>query len=209
MNKYYIQPGQIKKLRDIALAFTVPDDLPPVPAGGITLAWTKQALKSFSDIHKAAYEENEKFKELPYQSLKGLLNVLIKEIDRIETHLGLKSSLIRAIRSGNPRDYDFARLTDIGDEAKLAKRLRSILNDWVVNDLKPFCENRDVPEQLIEQIRNLIEKGDLIRIHPFEMTLLPWPWQKETGTTKADSGRAYTLVVDYIARLIAGKELFE
>lgn len=208
MQKYYIQPGQIKKLRDVALAFTVPDDLPPVPVGGVTLVWTKQALKSFSDTHQAAYEENEKSKELPYQSLRGLLNVLIKEIDRIEPHLGLKSNLIRKIRSSNPQDYDFARLIDSSDNEKLVERLRSVLNDWIVNDLRPFCENKDVPGRLLSRIQSLIDNGDLIHIRPFEITLLPWQWQEETGTTRAD-GRAYTLVVDYVARLIAGQEIFE
>ena len=209
MEKYYIQLGQPKKLRDVALAFTVPDNLPPVPISGVTLVWTKQALKTLSDIHKAAYEDKETFKELPYQSLRGLLNVSIQEIDRIEPHLGLKSTLIREIRSGSPKDYDFARLIDSNHHKNLTKRLRSVLNDWVTNHLRPFCENKDVPEKLIDQIQNLAEKDELIHIHPFKMNLLPWPWQKETGTTGAKDGRAYQVVVDYLARLIAGKEIFQ
>lgn len=209
MTKYYIQPGQIKKLRDVALAFTVPDDLPPIHASGVTLVWTRQALKSFSDIHKAAYGEEEKYKELPYQSLRGLLNVLVKEIDRIENHLCLKSTLIREIRSSNPQNYDFARLIDSDNDEELSKRLRLVLNNWITNDLRPFCEKKDIPEKLLEQIRELAEKDNLIHSRPFEMTLLPWPWQQKTGTTKADHGRAYTLVVDYIARLIAGQEIFK
>ncbi|MEL7356838.1 MAG: RNaseH domain-containing protein [Cyanobacteria bacterium J06560_6] len=208
MNQYYIQPGQIKKLRDVALAFTVPDNLPPVAIGSSTLVWTKQALKTFCEIHKEAYKEEEKFKELPYQSLRGGLNVGIKDITRIESHLGLKSSLIRQIRTKAPAEYDFARLLDSDNDNKLERRLQSILDEWVVNDLKSFCEDKDVPDKSLNQIQNLIEHNDLIQIRPFSVGLLPWLWQEETGTTKAKDGRAYTLVVDHLARLIAGQEIF-
>ncbi|MEN8443519.1 MAG: RNaseH domain-containing protein [Cyanobacteria bacterium J06555_13] len=208
MKKQYIQIGQIKKLRDVSLAFTVPDDLPPIPASGTTLVWTKQALKTFSDIHKAAYEETEKFKELPYQSLRGELNVNLKDITRIEPHLGLKSSLIRVVRSKNPQEYGFARLPDSNDDEKFKKRLRSILNNWLVNYLRPFCQDKNVLDNLLDQIQNLIEHNELIRFSTFGFNLLPWT-VGENGTTEPEDYRAYTVVVDRVARLIAGKELFE
>ena len=208
MKNQFVQVGQIKKLRDVSLAFTVPDDLPSILISGTTLVWTKQALKTFSDIHRAAYEENEKFKELPYQSLRGGLTVNLEAITRIESHLGLEHSLIRNVRSDKPQEYSFACLLDSNDNNQLKKRLRSTLNNWLVNYLRPFCKEKNVPDNLLDQVQNLIEHNELIRLSTFGFNLLPWA-AGENGTTEPEDGRAYIVVVDYVARLIAGKELFE
>lgn len=208
MKKYYIQPGQIKKLRDVALAFTVPSDLPPVSIGGATLALTKHALKNFGDIHRAAYQEKEKLKELPYQSLRGLLNVQIEDITRIESHLGLKRSVIRDNNGRSLKPYHFAQLVDSSNDDAFKRKLQNILNEWFVNYLWPFCEDKNVPEKLLHRVQDLIEHNELIRVHTFEAKLLPWTCE-ENGTAIPNDPRSYTLVVDFIARLIAGQEIFK
>lgn len=94
MSKYYIQPGQIKKLKSVPLAFTVPDDLPPVVVTGATISWTSQALTAFSNIHQHAYDQQEQVKELPYASLRSRLEVGLEKMTRIEPHVGLKRSIL-------------------------------------------------------------------------------------------------------------------
>lgn len=52
LENFYIQQGNPKLIKQFPLAFTVPDNLPPVIVEGFTLTWTKAALLDFANIQK-------------------------------------------------------------------------------------------------------------------------------------------------------------
>ncbi len=88
-DKFYIPLSRVPKLLErFSLAFSVPDDLPPVMIEGFTLAWTKEALEIFVEILKTS-DEHLNIKNLPYASLRGLLEVGLDNAARIQPNLEL------------------------------------------------------------------------------------------------------------------------
>lgn len=117
----YISIGKAKNVETILLAFTIPKDLPPVKVEGFTLYWTKDALANFSKVH----EDLKKIKNLPYASLRGLLEVKIPNVSRIEASMGLSLYTISQ-RKSQPFAY-----IDGGNEHQITQALKPILNDWL------------------------------------------------------------------------------
>jgi hypothetical protein len=203
MTQYYIQPGKPKHLKSVPLAFTVPDDLDTVPITGLKIAWTKSALREFSEIQKASSA----IKELPYASLRGLLQVGLTNAARIEPHVGLQTSILSYAQKSKDAPKPFTYLTDT-DEASIQKVLRRIWNNWRTNYLLPFVRKEDIPEELLDRLDDLQEQGQLLTISPFSSEVLPWDWNQETGTTQPKDRYGYHSLVDYVVRLIAGREIF-
>ncbi|NER96439.1 MAG: RNAseH domain-containing protein [Symploca sp. SIO1B1] len=204
MSQYYIQLAN-KKVKSVPLAFTVPDDLEPVKITGLTIAWTKSALREFGEIQKATRSEGRsQIKELPYASLRGLLQVGLENAVRIEPHVGLQRRHLHTRSDRTPQPFTY--LTDT-NENTVKKALRSIWNNWITNYLRPFATREHVPENLLEHLEDLQEEGQLLTISLFQSEVLPWSWNQETGTTKPQDIYAYSRLVDYIARLIAGHEI--
>lgn len=85
----YIPLGKPKSLKEIPLAFTVPDNIEPVTVKGLTIAWTKAALHELSTIQKAACKGDPTIKNLPYASLRGLLEVGLDNLARMQSNVGL------------------------------------------------------------------------------------------------------------------------
>jgi hypothetical protein len=198
---FYIQQGQIKLIKQFPLAFTVPDKLPPIIVEGLTLSWTKASLLSFAEIQKGANVKN-----IPYASLRGFLQVVLKDAARIEPEVGLsKGAFYHANRGDEPEPFVY--LTG-GDEEEINKVLRPIINDWFINYLKPFVEKEDISIGIIERLEDLREIGELIKISPFKSQVLPWNSDEKTGTTQAKDKYAYRMLADYAARQIAGQVIF-
>ncbi|MFS0519289.1 pPIWI_RE module domain-containing protein [Nostoc sp. UIC 10607] len=198
---FYIQQGQIKPIKQFTLAFTVPDKLPPIIVEGLTLSWTKASLLSFAEIQKGANVKN-----LPYASLRGFLQVVLKDAARIEPEVGLsKGAFYHANRGDEPEPFVY--LTD-GDEEEINKVLRPIINDWFINYLKPFVKKEDISIGIIERLEDLREIGELIKISPFKSQVLPWGSDEKTGTTQPKDKYAYRMLADYAARQIAGQVIF-
>ena len=202
---FYI-PLANKSLRQIPLAFTVPDNIEPVTVEGFTLAWTKAALKTLAEIQKATCKGDSTSKNLPYTSLRGLLEVGLNDAARIHSNLGLSPSDLSG-KNGtelNPFIYlNGGKLEDV------RKALRSILNEWITDFIKPFAEREDVPPGVIDCLEDLYEKGELLTINPLESQVLPWKWSEETGTTQARKTYDFQVLVDYVARALAGKKIFQ
>ena len=203
LESLYMPLGKPKSIGRFPLAFTVPNDLPPVVVERFTLAWTKAALATLAEIQKATRSD---VKNLPYASLRGFLEVGLENVVRIESNLGLSKYTLNVKSSGEPEP--FAYLTDSGAEA-IRKALRPILNDWMTGFLKPFANKEEVPPELLDRLEDLRENGDLLAIAPFQSQALPWPWHKETGTTQAKDKHAYRVLADSAARQIAGQEIFQ
>jgi hypothetical protein len=199
----YVKLGNPKKVaeKSILLALTIADDLQPVIVSGVAMSWTKPAILVLSDLQKAAAETQ--IKNLPYASLRGLLQVGLTNLARLHTDIGLNFKYLNS-----PKDPEaFGYVVDT-DERAIQKTLRPLLNDWITNYLKPFADRGDVPPQLLDRLDDLREQNELIKLSNIQSQVLPWPWNEETGTTQAKDTHAYPLLVDYAARSISGHELF-
>ncbi|OKH31104.1 hypothetical protein NIES2119_29475 [[Phormidium ambiguum] IAM M-71] len=196
-----------KSLKKIPLAFTVPDNIEPITIKGFTLAWTKAALKTLGDIQKATGKGDSASKNLPYTSLRGLLEVGLNDAARIHSNLGLSQFDLLSNKSAkDPSPFIYLNRGNLED---ISKALRPILNEWVTDFIKPFAEKADVPPEVIEDLEDLYEKGELLTITPLESQVLPWKWNKHTGTTEHSNNYDYRVLVDYVARSLAGKEIFQ
>lgn len=198
----YIQQAN-KSFGEIPLAFTVPDDLPPVIVEGFTLAWQKVALGILKDIQKATQtQDKSQSKNLPYVSLRGLLEIGLDNVTRIQSNLSLSQY---DFNSQEPQPFAYL---DGGDKDTIIKLLRPILNDWITNHLKPFTERENIDPKKIDDLLDLYEKDELLTIKGlYQFQILPWEWNK-TGTAQG-KGYQYRVLIDYLARKIAGKEIFK
>jgi hypothetical protein len=199
----YVKLGNPKKVaeKSILLALTIADDLQPVIVSGVAISWTKPAILVLSDLQKAAAETQ--IKNLPYASLRGLLQVGLTNLARLHTDIGLNFKYLNSPKDPEPFGY----VVDT-DERTIQKTLRPLLNDWITNYLKPFADRGDVPSLLLDRLEDLREQNELVKLSNIQSQVLPWPWNEDTGTTQAKDTHAYPLLVDYAARSIAGHEIF-
>src|SRR6476661_1470127 len=202
----YIPLGRPKSLKEIPLAFTVPDNIEPVTVKGLTLAWTKFALHELSTIQKAACKGDSASKNLPYSSLLGLLEVGLDCAARIQSSVGLSLFSLNSKSVKEPEPFAYLNSESTQD---IQKALRPIINEWITNFLKPFAEKEDGLLEVIDCLEDLHDRKELLTITPSESQVLPWKWNQNTGTTKHSNNYDYRVLVDYAARAIAGKEIFQ
>ncbi|MEG4507661.1 RNaseH domain-containing protein [Microcoleus sp. F6_B4] len=202
----YIPLGKPKSLKEIPLAFTVPDNIEPVTVKGLTLGWTKAALHELSTIQKAACKGDSASKNLPYSSLLGLLEVGLDSAARIQSNLGLSLFSLNSKSVKEPEPFAYLNSESTQD---IQKALRPIINEWITNFLKPFAEKEHGLLQVIDRLEDLHDRKELLTITPSESQVLPWKWNPNTGTTKHSNNYDYRVLVDYAARAIAGKEIFQ
>lgn len=203
----YVSLGKPKSINIMPLAFTVPDSLKPVIVDGFTLAWTKKALGIFAEIQKATGSAgNTSKKNLPYASLRGFLEVGLNDLARIQLNLGLSSFDFNGKRGQDPNPFAYL---NGGNLEAIRKALRPILNEWLTGYLNPFAEREEVAPEVIERLEDLHETGELLTIAPLKSQVVPWEWSKQTGTAKYRNYYDYRALVDYVARAIAGNEIFQ
>jgi hypothetical protein len=202
----YIPLGKPKSLKEIPLAFTVPDNIEPVTVKGLTLAWTKSALHELATIQKAACKGDSASKNLPYSSLLGLLEVGLDSAARIQSNVGLSLFSLNSKSVKEPEPFAYLNSESTQD---IQKALRPIINEWITNFLKPFSEKEDGLLEVIDRLEDLHDRKELLTITPSESQVLPWKWSEATGTAQARKTYDYRVLVDYAARAIAGKEIFQ
>jgi hypothetical protein len=202
----YIPLGQPKSLKEITLAFTVPDNIKPVTVKGLTLAWTKAALHELSTIQNATSKGDLPSKNLPYSSLLGLLEVGLDSAARIQSNVGLSKFSLNSKTVKSPEAFAYLNCEEIED---IQKSLRPILNEWITNFLWPFAKKVGGLSEVIDRLQDLHDRKELLKITPSESQVLPWKWSEATGTTQATKIYDYRVLVDYAARAIAGKEIFQ
>lgn len=205
---FYVPLSRVPKLIErYPLALTVADNLPTILVEGFTLAWTKKSLGIFAEILKVS-SSNEAFnvKNIPYASLRGLLEVGLNNAARIQSYLGFDKYTLNPKNTREPEPFAYI---NGGNEEETKKVMRSILNDWITNYVKPFAKKEKVLPEVIERLEDLLEENELLTISPFKSHTLPWDWSKETGTTQAKDKHAYRMLADFVARQIAGHEIFQ
>lgn len=185
----YIELGKAKTTDTIPLAFTIPDKLQPVVVDGFTLAWTKEALANFSQVH----EDAKQIKNLPYASLRGFLEIGLSNISRIVPSMELSSY---AVSQSKQKPFAY---TNGGNKNAIVQALRPLLNDWIAKYLVPYGEREEVSEDAIKQLRKLQNSDELLSIRPFEAQIFPWSWDETSGTTSPPNrNHSFPQFADYI-----------
>ncbi|MEG4989749.1 RNaseH domain-containing protein [Microcoleus sp. BR0-C5] len=195
-----------KSLKEITLAFTVPDNIEPVTVKGLTLGWTKSALHELSTIQKAICKGDSTIKNLPYASLRGLLELGLDSAARIQSNVGLSNYSLNSKSLNEPEPFAYLNCEN---SQEIQKALRPIINEWMINFIKPFAKKEEGLLEVIDRLEDLHDRKELLTITPSESQVLPWKWNPNTGTTKHSNNYDYRVLVDYAARAIAGKEIFQ
>ncbi|MBS9393606.1 MAG: DUF3962 domain-containing protein [Dolichospermum sp. LBC05a] len=204
--KQYVYMGQ-KSIDSLFLALTIPDNIEPVKIYGYTISWTLEALAKFELIKTSIKDKN---KNLPYASLTGLLQIAFDNLVYLHSDITLKNTKIN-----NKQPESFAYLNQ-GNYDSIKRQIRTVMNDWITHYLQPYVKNNKSDSKLVDELFLLWEQDHLINISDkIEYQLLPWKCSK-TGTTTPNplensnrNNYAYKDLVEYIARQIAGKEIFE
>lgn len=201
----YVKLPRGRPGRSVPLALTIPDTLSPRPVRGLSVAWSREALAAFRKAREEALRHDPTFaKSLPYASLRGLVEVVVGGVLRIDADMGLDRWRLQY--EGDPQPFLYL---DRHDAAKTRTRLQPVLHQWVSEYfVHQYATPNCVPEQTSGRVFSLLESEALLAIQPFHSEL-PWPWSPETGTTRARAGDDYRALADAAARLLAGKELFQ
>jgi len=207
-DKFFIQThNKTCGYKPSALAFTIPEPkkLKTVIDKGWTLTWTRPALKDLSAIQKATgTDRRSAVKNLPYVSLRSLMEVGLNTIVRIQSNVGLSKYDLDRNQSQTYKPKPFAYLTDASSQEEIEENLKDILNEWIVNYLKAFADKAEVSPEILESLQEMQEKGELITISGIKVRVLPWKSNK-TGTAIKSGEYDFGVLADYAARSIAGK----
>ena len=197
--KQYISIGQ-KTIDSLFLALTIPDNIEPVTINSYTLSWTLEALAEFELIKNSISDKNQ---NLPYASLRGLLQIYFDNIAYLDSRICLDYTKITTENYIKP----FAYLSE-GNNELITKNIRPALNEWITNYLRPYVKNNKSNSNIVDALDQLFQENKLIKVKPIDSQILPWKWS-ETGTTQGDNSYSYKDLVEFIARQIAGKEIFQ
>ena len=197
--KQYISIGQ-KTIDSLFLALTIPDNIEPVTINSYTLSWTLEALAEFELIKNSISDKNQ---NLPYASLRGLLQIQFDNLAYLHSSIRLSSNQITNEEKNEP----FAYFTE-GNYDFIAKKIRPVMDEWITNYLQPYVNKNSSDIQSFNKLQDLWQENNLVKIKDIKSQLLPWKWSG-TGTTQGSYGYSYKDLVEFIARQIAGKEIFQ
>src|SRR5437879_3146179 len=92
----FVVLGRAKSRRLVPLAYSVPDHMPPVVVDGLSVTWSVPAAAAFSSMRRDARVHDPSFaRNLPYASLRGMLEVALDNVARIATGLGLSGYALK------------------------------------------------------------------------------------------------------------------
>ena len=140
--KQYISIGQ-KTIDSLFLALTIPDNIEPVTINSYTLSWTLEALAEFELIKNSISDKNQ---NLPYASLRGLLQIYFDNIAYLDSRICLDYTKITTENYIKP----FAYLSE-GNNELITKNIRPALNEWITNYLRPYVKNNKSTKHFVDQ----------------------------------------------------------
>lgn len=199
--------GAARSTGIVPLAFTMAEDLQPITVDGVAVSWTKKAMSAFCRIRDEANVQDPFFeRNLPYGSLRTLLEVTLHKVSRIERGMGLDNYGLNSIYRKELEPFVYL---DSSSADEVHRALQPVLHDWIVNFLVPlYAEPGRVPKRVQDQLLELAEISGLLSVEDVHARLLPWQ-QGPTGTAHPpDRRRGFQLLVDQAARLLSGNELF-
>ncbi|MGI0481512.1 RNaseH domain-containing protein [Geminocystis sp. CENA526] len=188
------------KINSFFLAFTIPDKIEAVKVKNYTLSWTLEALAQFELIKTKIHDKN---KNLPYASLRGLLQIYFDNLEYLHREINLKFININREKDIKPFAYLSYDDEDSINEELINKNFTNIFDNWTTHYLRPYVKkNNPSSLTIIDDLQKLLINNNLIKIEAYNFKILPWEWNTKKG-------KLYKDLVEYIARKIAGQEIFK
>ena len=154
--KQYISIGQ-KTIDSLFLALTIPDNIEPVTINSYTLSWTLEALAEFELIKNSISDKNQ---NLPYASLRGLLQIQFDNLAYLHSSIRLSSNQITNEEKNEP----FAYFTE-GNYDFIAKKIRPVMDEWITNYLQPYVNKNSSDIQSFNKLQDLWQENNLVKIY--------------------------------------------
>lgn len=197
--------GRAQSTGIVPLAFTIIADIPPVSVTGLALSWTREAIGTFQRI-RDAHTDPDFRRNLPYASLRGMMDAALPSISRLHRGVGLDDYALEQ-RQEEAQPFLFL---DSDDPMQAAKIILPLLENWVVAFLGPqYLEPGGISFDFRDELLNLARVNRLIQFESIADRLVPWT-AGVTGTAMPPDRkrRGFQLLVDQAARCVAGHELF-
>src|ERR1700692_3681772 len=84
--------GKARSIDIVPLAFTIEENLEPVLVSGLAISWTREAIATLRRIREEARAADSAFqRNLPYASLRGLMDASLESVSRISRSMGLEA----------------------------------------------------------------------------------------------------------------------
>ena len=198
----YVSLGKTpeKLVKHVPLAFTISEDTPMLEHASISVGWTSEGFDAFMELRKALGGKD-KQRNLPHRALIALLEMYVPQITRLE----------RGARLWGQKPYgsDIAQFawTDASFE-EVKKGVMVAVREWVSNYVMPLVKKDAEVKEALERVRDQFNTGKLFAIKSEKHQLYPWS-QFGNGTTKPPDWEGYTVLVDFLARSLEGKVVFE
>lgn len=206
-DQFVVSLGPAKSTELVPLAFTIAADLQPIPFDGLAVSWTKEGIASFSKIRQEAQASNTSLdRTLPYGSLHALMEMALPHVARIERAIGLDDYCLNLGPNG-ASPFLFLDTTEV-DQVRGA--LSPIVHDWAANFLGPqYLDPIRITDRLRQRVTDLAQCDGLLSIEKVHTRLLPWNSGSNGTAQPPDRRRGFQLLIDQVARFLAGKELFK
>jgi hypothetical protein len=207
VNTYTAQSHRAEEVATVPLAFQACDTAEPVTLEGDAFAWTPEAIVAFADLWRDAQTRNgRERRNLPYASLRALLETFVERIRRIDRSVGLSDwgfqhdNLHEAI----PFLWTDDRSTDS------RKSVSAAIDEWLPNYLiESFGTPLQIQQRYLDRIYELQELGKLVSVSSQQIQVLPWRWSEETGTAQPNNAQTdFSGLIDFVTRVLAGQRIF-
>ncbi len=183
------------------LGLTISHHIDPIFVNGYTLFWTLESLAKF-ELIKGKLKD--KKKNLPFASLRGLLKIYFDNLAYLDNSIKLKYTNINSPDQIEPFAYLSEKNKDL-----IKQNIKTILNEWIINYLTPFVKRNNGDTKIIEQLQDLWEAEKVVTIDSISSQILPWKLSPNTETTCPNDTYSYRELANFIAKKIAGKEIFQ
>ncbi|MDJ0388289.1 RNaseH domain-containing protein [Roseomonas sp. E05] len=177
---------------DVAIAFLIAPDR-PVPVQGANLEWSERLAGLLSEIGRQAADTKQPTgRQLPYASLRALLQVAIPEAVLLTGDLSAPWS----------RKERRPFLQVAGDGAATARRAAAAFRQWAEMILTPWAERLDLLPSLVESAIDAAGGADAFEVEAF------------SGDLAADLRRGAPFdryrqgILQELSRRIEGREIF-
>lgn len=189
-------------VKDICFAFRAPDTARRISVDGYALSWSAAGLLALKDVWLDAYRTvDNQHRTLPYASLRGLLEVMLPGVSRIERGMCLDPWSLKDERAAaSPPPFVWAE----ADELALTKAAQEALGNWIPNYLvATFAQPGNASAAHIDRVYSLFSEDRLLIPTRYKADILPWGWTEDTGTTRNSNQDAFANLVHFAASAIA------
>jgi hypothetical protein len=190
---------------DVAHALVFTENEKPLRISAAWVHWTENGYSAFRAILNSArqnFSDAEKTElSIPTGSLRSLLEL------RVDDLLATAPQLRLANRDLNSASYKREPFAIFKHSDSTDQLITEVMNDWFDSRLFSFIERHSVPDQLREDIANLLDDSKLFEIRNEKFNLFPWE-RSDNSTAIPCHEMGYPFAANDIAILLEGKKVF-